>query len=366
VERERSMLFKREGSPFWYVRFRDASGNRVKRSTGTTDRREAAELEGKWRLEARQERLWGTQPAYTYDEMMLRYLKETRGVKRSAERDAWSAKHLQPFFSGRVLRNLKRSDVREYIAQRKAAGLKGSTVNREIGLLSSALNRARLEWDWDISNPAQGMRESEGEGRKFFLTRAQFEALTAAAARQKRAPYLADLITLAVMTGCRRGELLGLEWSQVDLEASVIRLGAADTKAGKSRRVPLNQTARHALLRRLEYRAAHCPEAGKVFCTKGGEGVSGVRSSFTRALRAAGLTEFRFHDLRHTCGSWLAQAGVPEGHIAAVLGHSTVRMTERYAHLAPANASAAVLKLEGVPSSVPSGVNLNEVATVTA
>lgn len=72
------MLFKRTASPFWYVRYRDASGNRVKRSTGATDRQEAAELEAKWRLEARQERLWGTQPAYTLDEMMLRYLRETQ------------------------------------------------------------------------------------------------------------------------------------------------------------------------------------------------------------------------------------------------------------------------------------------------
>ena len=65
------------------------------------------------------------------------------------------------------------------------------------------------------------------------------------------------------------------------------------------------------------------------------------------ARKGAGLAGFRFHDLRHTCGSWLAQAGVPQGHIAQVLGHSTLRMSERYSHLAPANAIAAVEKLEG-------------------
>ena len=347
------MLFKRAGSAFWYVDYRDAGGNRVKRSSGTTDRQEAEELEAKWRLEARQQRLWGIQPSYTFDEMMLRYLQETQSVKRSAERDAWTVKRLQPFFSGRVLSNLKRADVREYIAKRKAQGVKGATINREVGLLSSAINRARHEWDWDIANPAERMRESEGEGRQVYLTKEQFNTLVLAASRQKRAPYLADLITIAVMTGCRRGELLGLEWSRVDLKTNVLRLGAADTKAGKARLVPLNETAREAILRRFRYRATHCADSGRVFCTKGGEGVDGVQSSFRRACKAAGLVGFRFHDLRHTCGSWLMQAGVPAGHIASVLGHSTVRMTERYAHVAPANAQDAVAKLDGVPKVYP-------------
>jgi len=279
--------------------------------------------------------------------MMLRYLQETRGIKRSAERDAWSAKQLQRFFSGRVLSNMKRADVRQYIAMRKAEGITGGTINRELGLLSSALNRARQDWDWGIPNPAERMREREPEGRKFFLTRAQFDRLVSTAAQQKRAPYLADLIAVAVMTGCRRGELLGLECSRVDFKANVLRLGAADTKAGKARLVPLNTTAREALLRRFRYRATHCPDSPWVFCTNGGLRVQGVRSSFQRTCDTAGLSEFHFHDLRHTCGSWLMQAGVPAGHIAAVLGHSTIRMTERYAHVAPENAQSAVAKLEG-------------------
>ena len=356
------MLFKRAGSAFWYVRFRDASGKRVKRSAGTTDRREAGELEGKWRLEARQQRLWGTQPRYTFDQLMLRYLEETQGTKRSAERDAWTVKRLQPYFSGKVLNELKRPDVREYIVLRRADGVKGSTINRELGLLSSALNRARLDWDWEIPNPAQGMREAESEGRQVFLTREQFVALVGAATEQKRAPYLADLITVAVMTGCRKGELLGLEWSRVDFEAQVIRLRASDTKAGKSRLVPMNGDAREALMRRFQYRAKRCPEGPWVFCGPDGERIVSVKSSFRHALRSAGIAGVRFHDLRHTCGSWLAQKGVPIGHIAAVLGHSTLRMSERYSHLAPANARDAVAMLEWVPKPVPTAVAA-EIAT---
>jgi len=162
------MLFKRAESEFWYVRYRDASGKRVKRSTGTTDRREAEELEAKWRLEAREQRLWGTQPQRTFDELMLRYLKETKTIKRSAETDAWYAKALTAYFSGRVLSKLKRADIRGYIAKRRADGLKGGTINREIGLLSSAINRARVEWDWDIPNPSRACANRKAKGGGCF------------------------------------------------------------------------------------------------------------------------------------------------------------------------------------------------------
>ena len=360
------MLFKREGSPFWYVQYTGTSGERVKRSTGTADRKEAKDLEGKWRLETRQQRLWGTPPSYTFDDLMLRYLKETQETKRSAERDVTSAKHLYRFFTGRVLLRLTRADVRAYISMRKGEGVKGATVNREVGLLSSALNRARHDWDWGNLNPAEAMRESEGDGRRTFLTRAQYAVVVAAAVQQKRAPYLADLVTVAVMTGCRRGELLGLEWSRVDLKANVLHLGSEHTKAGKVRLVPLNSDAREALINRFRFRASRCPDSPWVFCGNDGKRLGGVKSSFRRACDTAGLVGFRFHDLRHTCGSWLAQAGVPAAHIAAVLGHSTVRMTERYAHLAPENARSAVVLLQGIPNRIPSGVSEEGDVQVTA
>ncbi len=127
------MLFKRAGSAYWYVQYRDASGRTVKRSSGTTNRREAEELEGKWRLESRQQRLWGTQPRYTFDELMLRYLEETQSTKRSAERDAWTVKQLQPYFAGKVLNDLKRSDVRGYVAKRRADGVRAARLTASSG-----------------------------------------------------------------------------------------------------------------------------------------------------------------------------------------------------------------------------------------
>jgi hypothetical protein len=128
------------------------------------------------------------------------------------------------------------------------------------------------------------------------------------------------------------GNVTVIEIVDVQLMMDRMMLGTLDRISGPARR--------------FRYRATLCPDSPWVFCTKGGLRVPSVRSSFWPACDTAGLSGFRFHDLRHTCGSWLMQAGVPAGHIAAVLGHSTIRMTERYAHVAPENAQAAVAKLE--------------------
>lgn len=340
------MPFKREDSPHWYADYTSADGRRVKRSTETTSLSEARELEAKWRLEAREQRLWGTQPSRSFKELIARYLDDFEDVKRSIWRDAISVMRLREFFpDDRELRSIKRADVRAYIQHRKAQGVTAGTINREIGLLSSMFNHARFEWDWDIPNPATNQKMREPEGRKRFLTAEQASCLMRVASENKRAPYLADMILLAVNTGMRRGELLGLTWSRVDLKANTLQLGEKDTKSGKSRLVPLNSQARSALLCRASYRAEHCPDAPNVFCTKSGEGLDGIKSSWTKAVKQAGLEDFHFHDLRHTAGSWLAQAGVPLKDIAEILGHSTLKMTERYTHLAPENLRAAVDKL---------------------
>jgi integrase len=280
-------------------------------------------------------------------ELVTRYLQAVEGVKRSVSRDAYSSMRLVGYFSGsRELQTVKRSDVRAYREYRKVQGVSAGTVNREVSLLSSMINYARREWDWDIANPAERQRLREPEGRKRFLTRVQAIGIVEAARKQKRAPYLADLITVAMNTGCRRGELLRLEVGRVDLKANTLQLREQDTKSGKARTVPLNQEARAALLRRFGYRAEHCPDTPWVFCQKSGKRMESVDSSWRRVCKTVGLDDFHFHDLRHTCGSWLVQAGVPEAHVMGVLGHSTIRMTERYAHLAPENVRAAVDKLD--------------------
>lgn len=336
------MPYRREDSSVWWVSYIDPSGKRVRRSTETTDRKEAEALEAKWKLESFQGRQWGAQPRRTFDELMLAYLNATRHDKRSAQRDVFSAKHLYAAFSQRELASLTAADVRSYIEQRRATGVAAGTVNREVGLLSAAINYAQREWGWDVPNPAARRRLREPEGRVRWITKAEAAALMRSADKDRRALHLPDFIRLALHTGMRRGEMLGLEWRRVDLQAGLIYLEGMHTKSGKRRSVPLNAEARAALISRAGFRARHCPGSPWVFCNPHGERIASVKHSFASACERAGVSDFRVHDMRHTCAAWLVSAGVPLPAVRDLLGHSTVKVTERYAHLAPENIRAAV------------------------
>ncbi len=155
---------------------------------------------------------------------MLKYLEATEHEKRSSDRDAWIAKNLKPAFTGRVLSDLGAEDVRAYISKRRNDGTKNSTIHRELSLLSSAINHARLEWAWDIPNPVTGRKPGQGQGRIRWLMRAEANNLMTVAARNPWAPHLFDFIRLGLNTGCRSQEMLGLEWDRVDLKNRLIYL----------------------------------------------------------------------------------------------------------------------------------------------
>jgi integrase len=341
-------IYRRARSPFWYVAYTDAGGKRIRKATQTANRKEAAALEAKWKLEAHNQKHWGEAPTRTFDELMLRYLQETASTKRSAPRDVASARHLYAAFTGRDMQAIGVPEVRSYITTRKEAGVTPATINKELGLLSAAINYARKEWGWVLINPAQGRRLKEPEARLRWLTRAEAAALLRAAATIPKANHLADFITLALHTGCRRGEMLGLEWRRVDLQRGLILLESEHTKAGRRRYVPINETARAALLSRARFRATHCPDSQWVFANRAGKRIGSVKHSFTSACKVAGIADFKVHDLRHTCAAWLVSAGIPLPEVRDLLGHRSVTMTEKYAHLEPANVRAAVLCLDGV------------------
>ncbi|MEO5345831.1 MAG: site-specific integrase [Magnetococcus sp. YQC-9] len=243
-------------------------------------------------------------------------------------------------------------DIRVYIEHRQEDGVKPATINRELTLLSSAINFARRELEWEIPNPVPGRKLREPEGRIRWITREEAQKLIKAAEMETQSPHLADFIHLALNTGCRRGELLGLEWGRVDFQAKLIYLEAQHTKSQKRRSVPLNQAAFKALTHRQEFRATHCPDSPWVFAHPNGQRLLSIRTGFETACRRAGLEDFHVHDLRHTCSAWLVTAGVPLPEVRDLLGHSTVRMTERYAHLAPENIRAAVAVLDRGHASV--------------
>ena len=129
-----------------------------------------------------------------------------------------------------------------------------------------------------------------------------------------------------------------------------MHLEGKHTKSGRRRSIPINSLAREALIRHMSFRAERCPASPWVFCSSAGERIQDVKTSFHTACRRAGIEDFRIHDLRHTCAAWLVTSGVTLFEVKELLGHSTVTMTERYAHLAPFKVKEAVARLEDIES----------------
>ena len=140
--------------------------------------------------------------------------------------------------------------------------------------------------------------------------------------------------------------MLGLSWSRVNLQADIFYLEAHHTKSGKRRSIPLNRIAKSAIKRRERFRARHCGSSQWVFCNKKGERIQSVKKSFATACKNAGIEDFRIHDMRHTCAAWLVSAGAALAEVRDLLGHASITMTERYAHLSPENVRKAVSLLD--------------------
>jgi integrase len=186
------------------------------------------------------------------------------------------------------------------------------------------------------------------EGRLRYLSKKDYAGLIDTAKASKKALHLTDFIRLAVHTGMREQEMLGMTVDGVDLRQNLLKLEGKDTKGKRRRYLPMNQQARQAVLNRLRYRAEHCLDSPWVFCHKDGTRIQSVQTSFEHARDVAGIPGFRIHDLRHTCASWLVMEGVSLYFVKELLGHASIEATERYAHLAPENVRQAVSVLDGL------------------
>ena len=145
-----------------------------------------------------------------------------------------------------------------------------------------------------------------------------------------RCSYLGNFIRLALYTGCRKNELLMLEWSRV-FERGCVSLGARHTKSARRRLVPLNEGA---LLRdQRGWSDRVFPESPWVFSANRGRRLTILRKGFDAACRRAAIDDLRIHDLRHAFASWLVMDGVSPYVVRDLLGHSSIAVTERYAHL---------------------------------
>ncbi|HVT46506.1 MAG TPA: site-specific integrase [Vicinamibacterales bacterium] len=246
-----------------------------------------------------------------------------------------------------------------------------ATIDRDLSALRGGLSRA-LEWRLIAAHPMHTVKPAKVDATAHcrYLSAdeetrllAALDARDAARARARhsanewrelrgydRLPVfgvytdaLNPLVRLALHTGCRRGELLALHWRDIDLTAARLTVRADTTKTGEARYIPLNR-AIVAVLR--AWRPADADLDACVFPGVDDDtALTTVKKSWGGVLKAANITGFRFHDLRHTFASKLVMAGVDLNTVRELLGHSDIKMTLRYAHLAPEHKMAAVEKL---------------------
>ena len=169
--KDRDGLYQQPGSANWYASYTDATGKRRRRSTGTDSRPEAATILSQWRLQAHQKQVFGTEPPHSLHELMLAYI-DAHSNKRSLERDGYSIQHLDRLIGeNREISGLTIGDIYAYQQTRATEGAAPGTINREVGLLSAALNWAGRAMGWKVGNPATGKRRPEPPGRERWLTR---------------------------------------------------------------------------------------------------------------------------------------------------------------------------------------------------
>lgn len=263
--------------------------------------------------------------------------------------------------------------IEKWRMQRRKAGIKPATINRNLDDLRAALHRA-VEWGYIDTHPFAGAVKPlklDSNKRVRFLdpdeearlrvaleersARVRQERDNANAWRRERgyAPlpnlraaryvdHLEPIVVLCLNTGLRRGELFNLAWEDIDLKRAMLTVEGAGAKSGKTRHVPLNDEARQVL---TDWQATTGKAEGLVFPGPTGNRLNNITKSWTALLKAAKITSFRFHDCRHTFASRLVMAGVDLNTVRELLGHADLKMTLRYAHLAPEHKADAVAKL---------------------
>jgi integrase len=260
-----------------------------------------------------------------------RYMEHATKSKRSWERDEDTLKLAKAFFKRKRIDEVTSWDVERFKAARVKQVTK-STVNRELAVVKRLFTLA-VDWNLVEKNPVKKVAMYRIEEKVMrVLSHEEEQKLIDAAA-----PHFKPLIIVAINTGMRRGELLTLQWEQVDLQSQTITI--KHSKSGKVRHIPINKKAQDILESIPE------PHEGHVFVYRGLP-IKAVKTAFAGAVRRAGILRCRFHDLRHTFATRLVLAGVDLATVMQLMGHANISTTMKYAHPSPPHKREAVGRLD--------------------
>lgn len=284
---------------------------------------------------------------HTVADLVDRYIAESTAEKKDGKNQARQLNEWKGRIGEYVLADVTPALILEHRDQlgsetTKRGTIRGpASVNRKLAALSVAFTAAVKEWQWTESNPVlQVKKRKEPRGRTRFLSDDERERLLTAC-KDSECKLLYPVVVFALSTGARKGEILNLEWSDVDWGRGIAVF--QDTKNDEVRSVPLEG---HLLAELQKLHQVPRIDTDLVFPRKDGKAPIELRDHWAKAIDKAKIEDFRFHDLRHTAASYMLGEGVSLGQLAEILGHKTLQMVKRYAHLAVAHKKAAIIKLD--------------------
>jgi integrase len=241
-------------------------------------------------------------------------------------------KNLKPFFGKMPVSKVSTAAVKKFMAKRHEEGRANATINNDLALLRRALNLGRQCTPPKVHQVPYIPKLETNNVRKGFFEHDEFLAMRAALPEHYR-----PILTFAYHTGCRKGEILSLRWSQVDLQERVVRLEPGTTKNDEARIIPMAPDVYTMLVMQSERRAVECPECPWVFFRGKGEQIRKIQNAWLAACETAGLWDPKakkptklFHDLRRTGVRNLVRAGAPEVVAQRISGHKTRAVFDRY------------------------------------
>lgn len=251
----------------------------------------------------------------------------------------------------RPLTEIKAWDIQQWITERRKLGRAPATIEYCVNRLRAAFNRA-VEWEFIDSHNLSSVKLIKQDNTRIrYLSKEEENSLLEGIharnqsvrksdktkAQLKFVDFFEPLVITAMNTGMRKGELLTLKWEHVSFPNRYLTIRSENAKSKKTRTIPLNDT----VLKLFESWRAQNSDADYVFVANN-QPVEFFQYPWQSLLKEAGIDNFRFHDLRHHFASKLVMAGVDLNIVRELLGHADLKMTLRYAHLAPEHKAAAV------------------------
>jgi len=312
----------------WYLDYRDGDGKRIQKVAPLASSKEEAAFalreevakafNKEYSVERKREKV-------KFKEFSEIYLKNYAKVKKRSWKSDYYYLHanLIPYFGDSELFEIGIFQIERYISKRLKDGVTKSTINRELACLRKMFNKA-IDWDYLSKNPVSKVNffSEKDNLKERVLTQEEEKKLLRTCSE-----YLRPIIITAIHVGLRRGEIFNLKWENVNFSKKEIKV--EKTKSGKVRLVPINDF----LLRELSRLEEKNGESKIVFFNpETGKPYRDIKKAFKGACRKAGIRNLRFQDLRHTFASRLVERGIDLITVKDLLGHSSVKITERYTH----------------------------------